>query len=184
MVKASIGPRASARGNGFRRDEGGEEKAASIGPRASARGNQRSAFPLTPVRKLQLGHARPRVETRCTGRESVEGLAASIGPRASARGNEALVQGRRRPDRLQLGHARPRVETSPQIEERTAMERFNWATRVRAWKLTIPDSTKLPLKSFNWATRVRAWKQNRLQAEQNKLLLASIGPRASARGNL
>jgi len=83
---------------------------------------------------LQLGHARPRVETHGWRWRGAAGCG------------------------LQLGHARPRVETSPQIEERTAMERFNWATRVRAWKLTIPDSTKLPLKSFNWATRVRAWK--------------------------
>src|SRR6266540_841910 len=85
---------------------------------------------------LQLGHARPRVETV---RPFMVELAMSA---------------------LQLGHARPRVETESfagRTEQTSSC--FNWATRVRAWKPVTLWCASSIVMSFNWATRVRAWKR-------------------------
>src|SRR6266545_467284 len=86
---------------------------------------------------LQLGHARPRVETLrlfCEQWRAISWIA-SIGPRASARGNlPGRSLGLSGPIALQLGHARPRVETDLVTAAAGISPRFNWATRVRAWK--------------------------------------------------
>jgi len=84
---------------------------------------------------LQLGHARPHVETieRDAGFPLFD--VASIGPRASARGNSGCG-----------------------FHTRSNKTCFNWATRVRAWKQVLPGLVKRRAAGFNWATRVRAWK--------------------------
>jgi len=109
---------------------------------------------------LQLGHARPRVETLEAKQDPSGEKMLQLGharPRVETSLEEIPV---RRRDRLQLGHARPRVETHlRRCERRPLLFRFNWATRVRAWKPTSDD------------------------ASAGRYYFASIGPRASARGN-
>ena len=134
-----------------------------------------------------MGHARPRVETGCRSFSPSPLWIASIGPRASARGNAAPFLRAVACDLL---------------------DRFNWATRVRAWKPSwaIPRALRANCASigprasargnrsrhscsrdrsyrFNWATRVRAWKRFTPQSQKD-FRHASIGPRASARGNV
>jgi len=66
---------------------------------------------------------------------------------------------------------------------RAARKCFNWATRVRAWKPHLKRFLFDAETGFNWATRVRAWKPTSDDASAGRYYFASIGPRASARGN-
>ena len=86
-VPASTGPRASARGNAVDAVQPSVRVVASTGPRASARGNlDRDRNNDSFHVSLQRGRARPRAEMRRL-RAARYDRGASTGPRASARGN-------------------------------------------------------------------------------------------------
>ncbi len=109
--KASMGPRASARGNLAAGPARGAIRLASMGPRASARGN---ACPtMRPYGRGHRFNGAARVRTRKShllGRQSLHPLA-SMGPRASARGNTAGSQSTSQAlAKLQWGRARPHAE--------------------------------------------------------------------------
>ena len=112
-------------------------------------------------------------------------------------------------NRLQLGHALSRVERAVlTIHLRDCNCSFNWATRSRAWKASMESTCHrarawLQLghalsrvesgvrccagpapRSFNWATRSRAWKVANCTESGHYQVMASIGPRALARGKL
>ncbi len=185
-ISASMGPRASARGNRFRRTVIDVFSYASMGPRASARGNWRGCWrtrsPATRfngaarvrtrksetsyevgqmVKPLQWGRARPHAEMRPQHPRAHRLHAlASMGPRASARGNRKT--------------RRPSAASSPC---------FNGAARVRTRK---SSSLILDIASSG----LLQWGRARPHAEispkvctPSRALSASMGPRASARGN-
>ncbi len=182
---------------------------ASIGPRASARGNG-LGLRLSPLNfyGLQLGHARPRVETL----EFQEFLDELKGFNWATRvrawkpyypGCECASCSKSFNWATRVRAWKPR----DRYRGRAPNNRFNWATRVRAWKLRylggkpkqdytlqlgharprVETPPELPLTicriCFNWATRVRAWKLLEVCDGNRVDYLASIGPRASARGN-
>src|SRR6266498_1883278 len=84
---------------------------------------------------LQLGHARPRVET-----ESFAGRT----EQTSSCFNWATRVRAWKPVTLWCASS--------------IVMSFNWATRVRAWKRQSGILCRNPYARFNWATRVRAWK--------------------------
>src|SRR5260370_1175680 len=64
-----------------------EQHAASMGPRATARGNHKISYPKERKITLQWGREQLLAETR-QGAEQIHGITrASMGPRATARGN-------------------------------------------------------------------------------------------------
>src|SRR6266498_450753 len=86
---------------------------------------------------LQLGHARPRVET-----ESFAGRT----EQTSSCFNWATRVRAWKPVTLWCASS--------------IVMSFNWATRVRAWKRQSGILCRNPYARFNWATRVRAWKRH------------------------
>ncbi len=159
LMRASIGPRADARGNRRTEAYSARHSIASIGPRADARGN---SIVVVDFR---------------------ESAGASIGPRADARGNtqDMHIMGSM-PNGLQLGHALTRVETMSESENKSENKYIFYLaslghalTRVETQTIRLPGChacsasigpradargndyrmIKLALKHyrFNWATR-------------------------------
>ncbi len=160
-LQASMGPRASARGNritAFRRNE---QQPASMGPRASARGNHVRHDRLHPHVSASMGpraSARGNLQTRLDAAAFAD--TASMGPRASARGNRSLRG--RKPGRK---------------------NGFNGAARVRTRKCDRRGRPRRPRTRFNGAARVRTRKFEAYAVANLVAKMASMGPRASARGN-
>src|ERR1017187_10364665 len=129
-----------------------------MGPRARARGNDRCGIG-------QRGR-----------------FVASMGPRARARGNERYLLEVAYVYLLQWGHERALVE----------MERWTEASRIVFWLLWGHERALVEIKRlcelhgelscFNGATSARSWKLSAF-ASSTVNCLASMGPRARARGN-
>src|ERR1022692_2677037 len=132
-AKASMGPRARARGNGAVKLAGGGADRASMGPRARARGNWRERALQQRVGGASMG---PRARAR-GNRLHLRNLAAqaraSMGPRARARGNRRLAVERRRHD-----------------------PGFNGATSARSWKYNIPEGVYTVSYYASMGPRARA----------------------------
>ncbi len=160
------------------------QRLASIGPRALARGKTQTVsntgltflgfnwatrsrawkvqveqFDKQWNKRLQLGHALSRVES----------------PRRD-RDLDRLSQ-------LQLGHALSRVERFFVVTNAAPpRSRFNWATRSRAWKARKPSTclpARPPLQLGHALSRVE---RGAITPDERVEALASIGPRALARG--
>src|SRR5579885_612949 len=84
---ASMGPRARARGNGFRPGGNGLNRHASMGPRARARGNTVTSESFGVLIRLQWGRERALAEMPSSSTAAAWVGFASMGPRARARGN-------------------------------------------------------------------------------------------------
>ncbi len=59
---------------------------------------------------------------------------------------------------LQLGHAGEGVEMLQLGTKLQQKLRFNWATPVKAWRLSSAPTPWQWRTSFNWATPVKAWR--------------------------
>src|ERR1022692_1258585 len=129
-----------------------------MGPRARARGN-------TPNNYGDQFHA-----------------FASMGPRARARGNTDATTGALRAELLQWGHERALVEMSAIFWKLHTFTCFNGATSARSWKWSVGRKPRGSCFGFNGATSARSWKLSAF-ASSTVNCLASLGPRARARGN-
>ncbi len=183
--RASMGPRASARGNRAGICAPTSSGAASMGPRASARGNHKRNSAGGSLVGCFNGAA--RVRTRKSRGRAGCGFRgrASMGPRASARGNDSHQ--RRRNSRHERFNGAARVRTrkcgSPSLQMRAA----NWLQWGRARPHAEMASSARPARrlmlSFNGAARVRTRKSEHRSSYCLASRKASMGPRASARGN-
>ncbi len=155
-----MGPRASARGNADDARGAIAHRTASMGPRASARGNTPRESASSPASLLQWGRARPHAEIPILRGELHLVFQASMGPRASARGNVSCGDGHSYGiSVLQWGRARPHAEINVPVGLQTRGFTLQWG-RAR------PQA------------EMRVFQHRRRQPQ-----VASMGPRASARGN-
>ncbi len=211
IVRASMGPRASARGNeatvvqarkffmelqwGRARPHAEMRRSRSSPADPSGRFNgaarvrTRKFLGVPPVRRrhreLQWGRARPHAEIGLHGRPARPGGTASMGPRASARGNSLLETPIASAMHASMGpRASARGNQRRGLEHRCSPARFNGAARVRTRKSSRPSRSPAPGRCFNGAARVRTRKCERLAPDDSLDHHASMGPRASARGNL
>ncbi len=109
---------------------------------------------------------------------------ASIGPRALARGKKVFAAFLKLILKLQLGHALSRVESVAVAAIVCAAGEFlqlgHALSRVESILQIVASS--IGTTGFNWATRSRAWKAWIPSGSRSPIILASIGPRALARG--
>src|ERR1019366_8866520 len=132
--------------------------------------------------RLQWGHERALVEISAFSPQAESLRRASMGPRARARGNTAAnIQGINE-NALQWGHERALVEIPLTTEEKAEVLQLQWGHERALVEITPGLRQSLGQSCFNGATSARSWKSV-MSAWKPSTDLASMGPRARARGN-
>ena len=107
-----------------------------------------------------------------------------MGPRARARGNlNAYCNPREFQERFNGATSARSWKYGPLRRLRHSPLRFNGATSARSWKSKTGFGLHVTVLCFNGATSARSWKYHEDAAEAREWL-ASMGPRARARGNM
>ncbi len=157
-----------------------------MGPRASARGNAFiMARVIVPSGMLQWGRARPHAEIIAGGGFPVAASHASMGPRASARGNREILAGLRSDLIASMG---PRASARGNIvdKEKLAQEfiTLQWGRARPHAEISQLGISPSRMPALQWGrARPHAEIHSGIEIAVRTHAPASMGPRASARGN-
>ena len=156
--RASMGPRARARGNAAAGEQKGGGGVASMGPRARARGNVNALIQGEIGYVASMG---PRARARGNGSASGGGASiglASMGPRARARGNVPIYFVWQRQDGASMG---PRARARGNLLDESAVwPRYwlQWGHERALVEISLPRGCRQSQHGFNGATSARSWK--------------------------